>query len=118
MKLTAKVKLLTAPEQHAYLLQTLERANAARNYISQQAWDTKTFGQFNLHQLVYATVRVNFDLAAQVVVRCISKVADAYKLDKQTQRTFKPHGGIAYDDRILNWRVSSQTVSIWSVGGR
>lgn len=35
-----------------------------------------------------------------VVVRCISKVADAYKLDKKTQRTFSPLGGIAYDDHI------------------
>jgi putative transposase len=118
MKLTAKVKLLTTPDQHAYLLQTLERANAACDYISQQAWDTKTFGQFKLHELTYATVRVNFDLTAQVVIRCISKVTDAYKLDKRTQRTFKPHGGIAYDSRILNWRIPTQTVSIWSIAGR
>ena len=118
MKLTAKVKLLTTREQHTYLLQTLERANTACDYISQQAWDTKTFGQFNLHKLVYATVRVNFDLTAQMVVRCISKVTDAYKLDKQTQGSFKPHGGIAYDARILNWRVPTQQVSIWSIAGR
>ncbi len=118
MKLTAKVKLLTTPEQHAYLLQTLERANAACDYVSQQAWDTQMFGQFKLHKLLYAAVRVNFDLTAQVVVRCISKVADAYKLDKQTQRTFKPYGGIAYDDRILNWRIPTQQVSIWSIAGR
>jgi putative transposase len=118
MKLTAKVKLLTTPEQHRYLLQTLERANAACDYISERAWKHKAFGQFKLHELTYATVRVNFDLAAQVVVRCISKVTDAYKKDKHTLRTFKPHGGIAYDSRILNWRVPTQTVSIWSVGGR
>ena len=118
MKLTAKVKLLTTPEQHTYLLQTLERANIACDYISQQAWETKTFGQFKLHELTYAVVRVNFDLTAQVVVRCISKVTDAYKKNKRTQRSFKPHGGIAYDSRILNWRVPTQTVSIWSVGGR
>src|SRR5688572_27683043 len=112
MKLTAKVKLLTTPEQHTYLLQTLERANTACDYISQQAWETKTFGQFKLHELTYAVVRVHFDLTAQVVVRCISKVTDAYKKDKRTQRSFKPHGGIACDRRTLTWRVPTQTVSI------
>jgi len=118
MKLTAKVKLQPTPEQFALLKQTLETANAACNWISDQAWQTKTFGQFQLHKLVYAQTREQFKLAAQVVVRCLSKVADAYKLDKQTKRTFKPLGGIAYDDRVLNWRLPTKTVSIWTVAGR
>jgi len=53
-----------------------------------------------------------------MVVRCIGKVADAYKLDKKTERTFKPLGSIAYDDRILNWRFAKQSVSIWTMNGR
>ena len=57
-------------------------------------------------------------LTAQVIVRCIGKVADAYKLDKRTQRTFQPTGAIAFDDRILNWYVERGQVSIWSVDGR
>ncbi len=48
----------------------------------------------------------------------IAKVADAYKLDKNTPRTFKPTGSIAYDDRILSWRLLDSTVSIWTVEGR
>jgi IS605 OrfB family transposase len=118
MKLTAKVKLITTPEQHTLLLQTMERANAACNYISQQAWETNTFRQFDLHKLTYKTVRAAFGLAAQVVIRCISKVADAYKLDRQTKRTFKPRGGVAYDDRVLNWRLVQRQVSIWTLNGR
>ena len=51
-------------------------------------------------------------------MRGISKVADAYKLDKRRQRMFKPHGGVAYDDRVLKWYLDLQRVSIWSVGGR
>lgn len=118
VKLTAKVKLHPTKEQAVLLLKTLETANAACNWISEQGWNTQTFGQFALHKLTYKPVRELFGLTAQLVVRCISKVADAYKLDKKRQRTFKPRGGIAYDARILNWRLPTRTVSIWTMGGR
>lgn len=118
MKLTAKVKLQPTKEQAELLKITLETANAACDQISQVAWDAQTFGQFSLHKLTYHPIRQQFNLAAQIVVRCISKVADAYKLDKETQRTFKPLGGIAYDDRVLNWRLPGHTVSIWTMTGR
>src|SRR5262245_21759831 len=118
MKLTAKVKLLPTREQAAYLAQTLALANADRNAISDTAWETKTFRQFDLHHLVYHDMRAAFGLTAQMVVRCISKVADAYKLNKETKRTFKPYSAIAYDNRILSWSLEQQRVSIWSVSGR
>ena len=69
-----------------------------------------------------------------MVVCAIGKVADAYKLDRRTQRTFQPTGAIAFqptgaiafqptgaiafDDRILTWYVDKGYVSIWSVDGR
>lgn len=118
MKLTAKAKLLPDDEQRAYLLETLERANAACDYISQLAWNAKVFSPFKLQKLVYADVRERFDLSAQIVIRLLSKVCDAYKLDKKTKRTFRKHGAISYDDRILKWYTDKQRVSIWSVGGR
>lgn len=118
MKLTAKVKLKTIPGQHQALLETLERANEACNYISKVAWDNWTFSQFKIHRLVYQDVKARFNLTAQVVVRCISKVADAFKIDRQRPQVFKPHGSIAYDDRILRWYVSKQAVSIWTTQGR
>jgi putative transposase len=30
----------------------------------------------------------------------------------------QPNGAIAYDDRVLNWRLKTQTVSIWTLHGR
>ncbi len=116
MKLTVAVKLLPTPAQVHALQQTIQRANMAANAISQQAWDQHTFNQFPLHRLVYATTRATSGLAAQVVVRLIAKVAAAYKTDQRTQRIFRPHGSIAYDDRILRWRDTA--VSIWTVAGR
>lgn len=118
MKLIAQVKLLPTPEQHDALKRTLETANHACNLISETAWETGTFRQYSLHKLVYHPVRAETGLSAQMVVRCIAKVADAYKLDRKTPRTFKPHGSIAYDDRILSWQLADQTVSIWTVAGR
>jgi putative transposase len=57
VKLTAKVKLQTTPEQHQSLLETLERANAACDQISSVAWETKSFNQFRLHGLTYYAIR-------------------------------------------------------------
>ena len=119
MILTAKVKLVTDEQQVATLKQTLEMTNAACDYLSQQAWEHKTFARFKLQKAAYHECRAAFPaLSAQVVVRAIAKVADAYKLDKKVKRTFKPHGAISYDSRILSWNIAKQQVSIWTVGGR
>jgi putative transposase len=116
MKLIAQLQLKPTPEQKRALLATMERANEACNYISQVAWETQTFGQFKLHHKTYNAAKERFGLSAQVVVRCIAKVVDAYKLDKKTQRTFKPHGAISYDDRILTYKLDKSEVSIWLLG--
>ncbi len=118
MKLIAQLKLQPTPEQHAALLRTLEVANAACNAMSETAWRTQTFRQFDLHKLSYESCREAFGLSAQLTVRCLSKVADTYKLDRKTQRVFRPHGSIAYDDRILSWNLHAPSVSIWTVNGR
>lgn len=118
MKLTAKIKLQPAPEQQTLLLQTLERANAACNYVSELAWDKQIFQQYPLHHLAYKDIRAEFGLAAQIAVRVIGKVADAYKLDKKTRRTFDLHGAFPYDDRILRINPDQQMISIWTLEGR
>ena len=96
----------------------MQAANAVCDSLSAWAWDNQTFGQYPLHKGQYAAQRASSGLTAQVVVRAIGKVADSYKLDKRTQRTFQPLGAVAYDDRILNWYVEREQVSIWSVDGR
>jgi IS605 OrfB family transposase len=118
MKLTATVKLQPTDSQRELLFETLACANAACNYISEQAWEAKVFGRVPVHHLTYNAVRVRFDLAAQLAVRCIGKVVDAYKKDKKTKRLFKKLGGVPYDNRILNWRIPDRNISIWLLGGR
>lgn len=118
MKLTAVVKLLPSTEAFNALLKTLEAANAACNFVSKAAWGAQKFGRVPVHNLTYYAVRERYGLSAQLAVRCIGKVVDGYKLDRRVQRTFKPHGAIAYDDRILSWSLEPQQVSIWTLAGR
>jgi IS605 OrfB family transposase len=118
MKLIAQLKLQPTPEQADALVRTMRAANAACDYISGVAWETRTFGKFALQKLCYETVREQFGLSAQMTVRALAKVGDAYKLDKRTKRTFRPLASIAYDDRILSFALPAATVSIWTLDGR
>ena len=118
MKLTAQIKLLPTPEQAQALLKTLEVANSACNDISNRAWDFNVFSQFPLHKMIYREIRDTFQLSAQVVVRCISNVADAYKSDHKAKHIFKQHGAIAFDNRILSFSLERKEVSIWTIDGR
>ena len=118
MKLVAQIKLLPTPEQTDALMCTLKQANAACQFVSDTAWETQTFRQYDLHHKCYHVIRKHFNLSAQMAVRAIGKVADAYKFDRKNKRTITMTGCIAYDDRILSWRLQDQTVSIWTVSGR
>src|SRR5215216_2699362 len=118
MRLTIQLKLLPTPEQADALTRTLVTANAACDYISQVAWERRTFGKFALQKLYYKDVRETFGLTAQMVIRALSKVGDAYKLDTKTKRTFRPTSAIAYDDRILSFAMPDSSVSIWTLDKR
>ena len=117
MKLIATLKLCPTEAQADALHQTLKTANAACNWLSGQVWAHKTFGQFALHRLAYTTCRATFGLSAQMTVRCIAKVADAYKLDCKTRRRFRRYAAQPYDDRIFRFH-SDTHVSLWTVDGR
>lgn len=117
MKLVANLKLNPTPEQAHELRLTLERCNKACNWLSERAWESKTFRQYDLHKLCYKEVRETLGLSAQVTVRCIAKVADAYKRDQKTRRAFRKHSAQPYDDRIFRF-VSDERVSLWLLSGR
>ena len=117
MKLVANIKLLPTPEQETLLQQTLERCNEACNWLSGVAFETKTFRHFALQKIAYRETRERFGLTAQVAVRCLAKVADAYKIDTDTQRQFRPHSAQPFDDRIFRF-LSDEQLSIWTLGGR
>src|SRR6266851_6783312 len=103
MKLTLAIKLAPGLEQHAALLATLERFNAACNAIAEVAFRERLANKIALQKLVYYAVRERFGLSSQMTVRAIDKVVEAYRRDKTIQPTFRPHGALTYDERILAW---------------
>ena len=118
MKLVAAVKLLPTQAQARCLKATLERCNAACDWLASVAWNTGTFGQYVLHKTAYIETRNRFGLTAQAAVRSIAKVADAYKLDRHTQRHFRPDAAQPYDDRIIRFVKDGSAVSLWTIEGR
>ena len=118
MNLTAQLKLEPTARQALALRATLVASNAACDYISGVAWESKSFRRFDLHRRCYREARKRFGLSAQAAVRCISKVADSYKLDRKAKRSFRPMGSAAYDQRILSYNLEASTVSIRALEGR
>ena len=104
MHLTQTVKWCPTPDQAAELRATRARCHAACNAMAATAFRTRTTSKYGLQRLAYAEIREAFGLSAQMTVRAISKVADAYKRDPTVQPTFRPDGAIAYDPRILSWK--------------
>lgn len=117
MRLTLKIKLLPNTEQFNVLKETLIEVNSACNVISERAWDTKIFNQFKIHRETYYPIRHSFKISSHMTVRAISKVADAYKLDKKNKREFKMFGAINYDKHILSYK-EGDVVSIYTIQGR
>ena len=118
MKLTLQIKLLPTYEQAVKLKKTFSVFNEACNTISQIAWERRVFKQFGLHKEVYYPIKETCYLSSQLVVRAISKVADAYKLDKKKQRHFREFGAITYDSRVLSYNIDKSVCSISLIGGR
>ncbi len=103
MKLTLLVKLAPEPDQSAALLRTLEAFNAACNDIAGAAFEHRMANKIELQQLVYYDIRQQFGLSAQMCIRAISKVAEAYKRDREQRPSFRAHGAMTYDERILSF---------------
>ena len=147
VKLIAKVKLQPTSEERISLKETLQRANECCNWLSERAWESKSFSRGAIQKADYHEGRRQFGLTAQIVIRCIAKVSDSYttafklhrlrtaeikKLNKKRIKEDKPEkslpamkavwfrndGAIPYDQRILRWYVDQSYVSIWSLSGR
>lgn len=135
MLLNAKLKLLPSREQHAQLLQTMERRNKACDHISAIAFNDRDWNKFRLQKKCYHGIRADYGLSAQMTIRDIKKVRDSYVTDVENirirnmmrpkdelkeelkQHKFKKHGAVAYDSRCLSWKGRDK-VSILSIEGR
>jgi IS605 OrfB family transposase len=117
MKQTLAVKLAPSPEQAASLLATMGRFNAACDAIAAVAFHERCANKVALQKLVYYEVRERFGLSAQMTIRAIGKVVDAYKRDRTRKPRFRAHGAVPYDERIMSWK-GVEAVSLLTLDGR
>ncbi|MCC6442113.1 MAG: transposase [Armatimonadetes bacterium] len=98
-------------------METLAAFNAACNYLGEIAFRLKTANKYRLQQEAYHDVRDRFGLSSQMAVRAIAKTCEAYKRDRMIRPTFRHHGAMVYDERIMAWK-SADTVSLLTLSGR
>lgn len=114
MKLTLQLQLVPDPGQRKLLLATMERVNEAASFAARRGFSAVAFSQPSIHKLAYAEIRSRFGLSAQMTVRAIGKAVECFRRDKAKCPTFKPHGAITYDERILGFKGLDK-VSLWAL---
>ena len=122
-KIVVPIKIKSDRKTTDDLGATLRACNAAANYISTVAWESREFAKFGIHRLTYAKVKEEFGLGAQAAVRTIAKVADAYnsgdrKFRRTRKRRFSWSSAQPFDARNMSWNLEDKTLSIWTINGR
>jgi IS605 OrfB family transposase len=117
VKLVAVAKLLPTPAQRTALLATLERVNAACDWLAGEAHAAQCTRKYELQRDHYRDLRERFGLSSQMAVRALAKVCEVYKRDPAKRPTFRPRGAIPYDQRILSFKPGDR-VSLLTLEGR
>lgn len=109
--------LVPSPAQEEALLATMHAFNNAANAIAEIAFAEHTRSIVLLQKRVYADVRRQFDLPAQLAIGAISKAARALQRDKNHLPLFEQEGAILYDRKIMSFR-GLEAVSLLTLSGR
>jgi putative transposase len=118
MKLTLQTQLLPDPDQAAKLRATVERFNAAADWLAGIAFQRKLANKFVLQKLCYTELRSRFGLPADTAIRCIAQVVEAYKRDKDQQPRFRKHAAVPFSmGKNIGFRGPDR-VSISTLEGR
>jgi hypothetical protein len=143
MKRVVKVRLLPTEREVAALMATLSTCNAAASWLSARVHTKRAHNKVDAQRLFYDELRQQFGLSAQLAIRVIGKVVDAYasqrrkaksdhcgsgdpqRLAKEAKAPIRFRGDSAqpFDARCLSWRIPNDekhnaAVSIWTVTGR
>ncbi len=114
---TIALTLAPTDAQRAAFLRLRRAFAVACTHISTVAWDTGTFNRVRLQTLVYQDVRATYGLMAQHTCQAVSIVAQAYRADKDTKRTFKPTMAVTLDTPRL-YRIDGNHVDVTTLDGR
>ena len=115
---TMKIQLLTDNQHHENLTEVMSRFNRLCNRISEIGFRTNTHSSTSrLSKECYHLVRQEYAAPAQMVVRAIGKVIDAYKTGFKGEMKFGEHTSVVYDTRSLTFRWMNH-ISISTFDGR
>lgn len=117
MKLTLQIQLLPDNEQSQRLKETLKAFNSACSWLAQKAFELKCANKIELQKQFYYDIRSQFHLSAQMAIRCIAQVVEAYKRDKSKCPKFRKYASMPYDERFMSFKGIDR-VSLLTLQGR
>lgn len=117
MKLSLQIQLLPDTGQAVALRETLVRFNEAASWLAEKVFVLRSANKIKLQQLFYADTRQRFGLSAQMTVRCIAQVCEAYKRDKNKLPRFRKHASMPFDQRMMSFKGIDR-VSLLTLQGR
>src|SRR5262247_3008432 len=117
MKLTLQTQLLPDGDQAKKLSATMRAFNAAADWLAGEAFRLRTDNKVELQQLYYRQLRDDFGLSAQMAIRCIAQVCEAYGRDNSIRPRFKKYASIPYDQRLMSFKGVDR-VSLLTLEGR
>jgi IS605 OrfB family transposase len=117
VKLTLQVQLFPDKEQAQKLAATMEAFNAAADWLACEAFKLQSANKVKLQQLYYQDLREKFGLSAQMAVRCIAQVCEAFSRDRSKRPRFKKYASIPYDQRLMSFKGLDK-VSLLTLEGR
>lgn len=118
MKLTLQIQLLPDAEQSRALRDTVKGFNFAASWLAGKAFQLRSANKIKLQQLHYRELRDSFGLSAQMAVRCIAQVCEAYKRDKNKQPRFRKHASMPYDQRMMSFKGLDRVSLLTMYSGR
>jgi putative transposase len=117
VKLTLQVQLFPDKEQVQKLSATIEAFNAAADWLAGEAFKLQSTNKVKLQQLYYRDLREKFGLSAQMAVRCIAQVCEAFSRDRSKRPRFRKYASIPYDQRLMSFKGVDK-VSLLTLEGR
>jgi IS605 OrfB family transposase len=112
-----QIQLVPDPEQSSKLRKTVERFNAACNWIAGECFARRESNQFHVRRFAYHEVRERFGLSSQMAQHAIKCVCDACKRDKTKKAKIRKHAAIVYDQRTMSFKGIDR-VSLLTLSGR
>lgn len=121
MKVTLQIRLLPDAVSADKLRETMQRFNAACNYVSPLAFERRLTSKFAIQKLYYYDIRKRFGLSAQHAVKVFDVVAQAVKAamkkKHKTAPKFRPFSSVPFDKRLYSLK-GAEKVSLSTLHGR